>query len=77
MSENKKGCIMVTIAAVCWGLGGIAAQELYKISEIPSLFVVLLRMMAMAAVFLPVSLIKKRTDPFRIKRILQHFCFLL
>ena len=65
MSENKKGCIMVTIAAICWGLGGIAAQELYKISDIPSLFVVFLRMTAMAAVFLPISLIKRKTDPFR------------
>lgn len=64
MSEKSKGYIMVTIAAICWGLGGIAAQELYKISDIPSLFVVLLRMMAMTAVFLPISLIKKKVDPF-------------
>ncbi len=64
MSYKSKGYIMVIIAAVLWGCGGIAAQELYKISEIPSLFVVFLRMTAMAVVFLPVSIIRKKCDPF-------------
>ncbi len=64
MSYKGKGYAMVITAAVLWGCGGIAAQELYKISEIPSLFVVFLRMTAMAVVFLPVSVIRKKGDPF-------------
>lgn len=62
MSYKSKGYLMVITAAVLWGLGGIAAQELYKISEIPSLFVVFLRMTAMAAAFVPISVIRKKED---------------
>ncbi len=63
MSYKGKGYLMVITAAVLWGLSGIAAQELYKISEIPSLFVVFLRMTAMAVVFIPVSVIRKKDKP--------------